>query len=268
MQENEIFNSTDDVPDTPYRDPVVGDIFALPISERPRERLIEKGPRALPDQELMAIVLNHGIKGKGAGIMAAELLARIDGSRNFPTVRELLRINGFGVSRACMIVAMYELGRRYWDFSGVKIRCPADLYNVVSHYASRKYELFLSVSLNGTHEVIAVRVVTQGVINRTIVHPREVFADAITDRCTAVCVCHNHPSGDLFPSREDDAVTVSLAAAAEILGINFLDHIIFSDKNFYSYRKENRLRENEKSSWSCADGTGNYRAPEPFSKLG
>jgi DNA repair protein RadC len=120
---------------------------------------------------------------------------------------------------------------------------------LIRHYADRKQERFLSVSLNGAHEVINVRVVTVGLVNRTIVHPREVFADPLSDRCSAICVCHNHPSGNLEPSIEDDDVTTSLETAAAILGIRFLDHLIFSETAFFSYKKENRLKEKERSNW-------------------
>ena len=253
MQYNDCQDIAGEVPEVKYRDTLTSDLHSMPFSQRPRERLIEFGPRALQDQELLAIILNNGIKGKSVNVLANELLDRLEYTREFPVVKELMCLAGLGLSKACTIVAMLELGRRYWDFSGVKIRYPVDIYRVIRHFADRKQEVFLSVSLNGTHEVIAVRVVSKGLVNRTIVHPREVFADPLTDRCSAVCVCHNHPSGELIPSREDDDVTISLAAAAEILGIRFLDHIIFSDKAFYSYRKENRLKENEKISWSCAD---------------
>jgi DNA repair protein RadC len=136
---------------------------------------------------------------------------------------------------------MLEFGRRRWGITGTRIRVPQDIYALVRHYANRKQERFISVSLNGAHEVLAVRVVTMGLVNRTIVHPREIYADPIADRCCAVCVCHNHPSGDLDPSPEDDEVTYSLQGAAKILGINFLDHIIFSEHNFFSYRQADRL---------------------------
>ena len=234
-----------------YKDIPVMDINLLPASERPREKLMEKGPKALSDQELLAIILNSGIKGKNVNVLAAELLERLERSPDMPTVMELKCLGGLGFSKACTIIAMLELGRRYWDVSGVKIRNPQDIHKIVRHYANRKQERFLSVSLNGSHEVMAVRVVTVGLVNRTIVHPREVFADPLSDRCSAICVCHNHPSGDLIPSREDDEVTASLMSAANILGIRFLDHIIFSDNSFYSYRKEKKIKEPEITNWAC-----------------
>jgi DNA repair protein RadC len=141
-----------------------------------------------------------------------------------------------GESKACLVAAMLEFGRRKWA-SGQKIRNPADIYGLVRHFSGRRQEYFLCVSLNGAHEVIALRIVTIGLVNRTIVHPREVFADPLLDRASAVAVAHNHPSGDLNPSKEDEEITVRLNAAAELLGLNFLDHLIFSDNHWFSYRQ-------------------------------
>ena len=233
---------SDFFPSNVYLDIPAQDISLLPFSQRPRERLIEKGPKALSDQELLAIVLNSGIKGKNVSLLASELLEQLESSKDMPTVMELKCLSGLGTSKACTIIAMLELGRRFWGVTGEKIKTPQDIYRIVRHYANRKQERFLSISLNGAHEVIAVRVVTVGLVNRTIVHPREVFADPLSDRCSAICVCHNHPSGDLLPSREDDEVSENLMAAANILGIKFLDHIIFSENSFYSYRSESRLK--------------------------
>ena len=233
-----------------YRELQKNNLHNLPLSQRPRERLIKWGPKALSDQELLAIVLKFGIKGKNVNILAAELLEKMEETRTIPTVKELCNLSGLGISKACSVIAMLELGRRHWDITGHKIKAPQDIFLLVRHYASRKQEQFLSVSLNGAHEVIAVRVVTVGLVNRTIVHPREVFADPLSDRCSAICVCHNHPSGDMVPSREDDDVTNNLEAAAAVLGIRFLDHIIFSETSYYSYRKENRLKGADKMNWN------------------
>ena len=227
-------------------------LHSLPLSQRPRERLIQWGPKALSDQELLAIVLRFGIKGKDVNTLAAELLKKLDEIKTIPTVKELCSLSGLGISKSCSVIAMLELGRRYWGFTGIKIKTPQDIFLLVRHYADRKQERFLSVSLSGAHEVIAVRVVTVGLVNRTIVHPREVFADPLSDRCSAICVCHNHPSGELVPSKEDDDVTSSLEASAAVLGIRFLDHIIFSETAYFSYRKEQRLKGLDKSNWTCA----------------
>jgi DNA repair protein RadC len=175
--------------------------------------------------------------------LAGEVLDRLDREKGIPSVKELTKIPGLGESKAAAVAAMMELGRRLWGTAETKIQHPSDIYALVRHYADRKQERFICVSLNGAHQVLAVRVVSVGLVNRTIVHPREVFADPILDRCTSVCVCHNHPSGELKPSAEDDGVTNTLERAAAVLGIRFMDHLIFSDTAYYSYREAKRLRE-------------------------
>jgi DNA repair protein RadC len=136
---------------------------------------------------------------------------------------------------------MLEFGRRRYGSFSTRIKQPADIFTLVRHYADRKQERFISLSLNGAHEVIAVRIVTIGLVNKTIVHPREVFADLIQDRAAAFCVAHNHPSGQLESSPEDDEITERLQSAAEILGLHFVDHIIFSQTNWWSYKMNGKL---------------------------
>jgi DNA repair protein RadC len=136
---------------------------------------------------------------------------------------------------------MLEYGRRRWGMAGTRIRHPSDIYDLVRHYADRRQERFICVSMSGAHEVLAIRIVTIGLVNRTIVHPREVFADPILDRASAISVAHNHPSGQLDPSPEDDDITSRLLQAAEVLGIRLLDHIIFTETGFFSYRQAKRL---------------------------
>ncbi|GHV95161.1 DNA repair protein RadC [Spirochaetia bacterium] len=216
-------------------------LMELPPKQRPRERLLEKGPAALSDTELLAILLNTGIKGKNVGALAAELLELLDRNKDIPPVQELSRLVGLGKSKACAVAAMLEFGRRRWGSCGIRIKLPSDIFALVRHYANRKQERFISISLNGAHEVLEIRVVTIGLLNRTIVHPREVFADLIQDRAAAFCVAHNHPSGQLQSSSEDEGITRRLQSAADILGLHFLDHIIFSETSWWSFRQNGKL---------------------------
>jgi DNA repair protein RadC len=235
-----------EVRDQGYRTPLLAGPRGLPPDQRPRERLHDLGPAALSDQELLSILLNSGIRGKNVSVLAEELLERLEQENTIPPVKELARLTGLGESKASAIVAMLEFGRRRWGTAGSRIRAPSDVYNIIRHYADRRQERFICLSLNGAHEVLAVRIVTIGLVNRTIVHPREVFADPILDRASAVCVAHNHPSGQVAPSGEDNEITYRLKAAADVLGIHFLDHIIFSPDTFYSYRQaELAAREKE-----------------------
>ena len=213
----------------------------LPAEERPRERMEKHGPEALSDQELLAILLNTGVRGKNVAVLSGELLERLEQSRRIPAVKELAQMTGLGVSKASSVVAMLEFGRRRWGATGARIEHHSDAFSLVRNYANRKQEYFICLSLNGAHEVLAVRVITVGLVNRTIVHPREVFADALGDRACAIICAHNHPSGMTEPSKEDDAVTESLQRAADVLGINFLDHLIFTGDAYFSYCQANRL---------------------------
>ncbi|MDR1955789.1 MAG: DNA repair protein RadC [Treponema sp.] len=210
-------------------------------AERPREKLINAGPAAMSDMELLTILLNGGIRDDPENTRAQTLLERLDQEKGIPLVKELSLVTGVGKIKACSIVAMLEFGRRRWGATGTRIKHPQDIYTLIRHHADRRQERFICLSLNGAHEVLAVRIVTIGLVNRTIVHPREVFADPILDRASAVIVAHNHPSGQLIPSAEDDEITRRLQAAAEILGLHFLDHLIFSETTYFSYRQTSRL---------------------------
>ena len=223
------------------KNPARKGLLDLPPAQRPRERLVNNGPESLSDAELLAVILNTGIKGKGVAELAGELLSMLDDNKEIPTVERLSKLSGMGMSKACAVAAMLEFGRRRWGAAGSAIRQPAEIYALIRHNADRKQERFLSLSLNGAHEVLSVRVVTIGLVNRTIIHPREVFADIIQDRASAFIVAHNHPSGKLHPSGEDDEITERLAKSAEILGLHFLDHLIFSDSDWWSYRQNERI---------------------------
>ena len=123
----------------------------------------------------------------------------------------------------------------------ISIRKPDDIFNFLKRYARSKQEKFLVLTLNGTHEVISVHLTTIGLVNRTIIHPREVFIHAIRDCSSAIIVAHNHPSGNVKPSPEDEEITKRLKQGAELLGINFLDHLIISKKCYYSFRQERNI---------------------------
>jgi DNA repair protein RadC len=215
---------------------------SLPPEDRPRERLLSGGPQNLSDRDLLAILLNVGVRGKNVTILAQELLDRLDRQKDIPPVEELCRLTGVGATKASAIVAMLEFGRRKWGAAGVRIKHPSDTYTLIRHYADRRQEQFICLSLNGAHEVLATRIVTVGLVNRTIVHPREVFADPLLDRASAVIVAHNHPSGNLAPSAEDDEITFRLKGVAGLLGIHFLDHVVFSNNAYYSYRQNGRIK--------------------------
>jgi DNA repair protein RadC len=216
-------------------------IADLPKHERPRERMQSKGAGALSDEELVAILLGFGTRGHDVMTVAGRIVKLVDEHHGRPDLAELQRLEGVGPAKATLIAAALEFARRRIRPEGIKIKTPVDVLPLVRHYADRKQEHFLCISLNGAHEVITTRVVSVGLVDKTPVHPREVFADPITDRASAVILAHNHPSGDLNPSREDLLLTRQLKEAGETLGIPVLDHIIFSQKGHYSFLENNCL---------------------------
>ena len=128
-----------------------------------------------------------------------------------------------------------------------KIKSPLEVYELVKRYAALKQEYFILLTLNGAHNVISISIVTIGLVNRTIVHPREVFCRAISDRASAIIVCHNHPSGAVIPSDEDKQITERIYKAGELIGMPLLDHVVFSKTNYTSMRQQGDLLEGWKS---------------------
>ena len=207
---------------------------AIDAQPKVRERLAREGASSLSDAELLAALIGTGI-GKGVHALAVEVLALLDADGKIPDADALGRLSGIGKAKASAICAALELGRRLYGAQERKVASPSDVWPIVSHWSDRKQERFICCSLNGAHELIAARVVSVGLVNRTVVHPREVYADPITDRACAVIVAHNHPSGRLEPSSEDREITNRLREAADTLGIALLDHIIFSASGYYSF---------------------------------
>ena len=216
-------------------------ISDIPKSDRPREKLQQKGAEALSDLELMAILLGSGTKGHDVMTVAERILKVLDAHNEKLNIDELKKIEGVGPAKATLIAAALEFARRRIRPEGLKISFPADVLPLIANYADRKQEHFICISINGANEVITSRVVSVGLVNKTQVHPREVFADPITDRAAAIIVAHNHPSGSLLPSKEDIEVTKQLKTAGETLGIRLIDHVIFNHKEYYSFLEKGAL---------------------------
>jgi DNA repair protein RadC len=211
----------------------------IPDFDRPREKLAAKGPEALSDAELMAIVLGSGVKGKGVLNVARSILRKIDTSNKGKIdIKTLISIQGIGFVKACQILASLEFARRRLGKENRTVQKAEDLLPVISYIADKKQEYFLCVALNGANEVIGNRVVTVGLLNANRVHPREVFAEAISDRAASIILAHNHPSGNLKPSNDDIATTRQLVSAGKILGIQVLDHIIITKTGYVSLKEE------------------------------
>jgi len=213
----------------------------LPTKDRPREKLLRKGAGALSDRELLMIILGRGTKKDDVRSLARKLLKIIDEMGIGIDANDLLEIDGIGEAKATTIAAAFEFVRRRIKPEGLKIKFPSDVLPLIQHYGDRRQEHFLSISVNGANEVMSVRVVTIGLVNKSQVHPREVFADVIAERASAVIIAHNHPVGEPKPSKEDRDVTKRMKEAASVLGINLLDHIIFNRKGYYSFVENDEL---------------------------
>lgn len=210
----------------------------LPEFKRPREKLLEQGPQALSNAELLAILLRTGVEGKSALDLAQTILEKAGPNLPQLGIEDLQSIPGIGEAKACQIVAAFELARRFLQRERHVIREPKDVLPYIQHIADKKQEYFLCLTLNGAGEVIQSRVVTVGILDASLIHPREVFAEAIADRAAAIIVAHNHPSGQLQPSPEDLAVTKKLYDAGQILGIELRDHLIITKTGWLSLRRE------------------------------
>lgn len=216
-------------------------IKKLPPSERPRERLLRAGPRQLSDRELLAVLLGRGTAKQDVLSLARHLIRIIDRNGLDLQAEELLEVSGMGPAKAALLIAAFEFVRRRIRPEGLKVNQPTDVLPIIQHYADRKQEHMLSISLNGAHEVMNVRVVTIGLVDQTHVHPREIYADVIAERASAVIIAHNHPSGQLEPSQEDRFVTQQIKVAGDVLGIDLLDHIIFTVRGHYSFASQGAL---------------------------
>lgn len=213
----------------------------LPKKERPREKLLENGAQALTDIELLAVLLGKGTKKHDVLSLSRKIIKIIDRKGINLTAEDILNVEGIGTAKAALISAAFEFVRRRIKPEGLKIKFPADVLPLIQHYGDRKQEHFICVSINGANEVISARIITIGLINKSHVHPREVFADVISERASAVIIAHNHPVGELTPSKDDLEITNQIKAAGKVLGINLLDHIIFNSKSYYSFAENDIL---------------------------
>ncbi|MCR5766118.1 MAG: DNA repair protein RadC [Treponema sp.] len=192
------------------------------------------------DEELLMLILGSGNKNMSVETMAKKIADTLDASDDDEVIKNLLALKGVGRAKALAIAAALELGKRRRNHLGAHIRTPDDIVPYVKHYAMSQKEHFLAITLNGGHDIIKIHVVSVGTVNQTIIHPREVFVDAIKENASAIILCHNHPSGKAIPSDKDIDTTRNLIEVSKIIGITILDHIIIDCENFFSFM-ENKL---------------------------
>jgi len=216
----------------------------LPREERPRERLIKYGADALSTAELLAIMINTGTATETAVEVATRLLASFGDYRHLceASIEELGKTKGIGLAKAAKIKAAIELGQRICKAgtdNKVRINSPEDVVNLLApemRYLSKEH--FKAVLLNTKNYVISVETVSVGSLDSSLVHPRELFKEAIKRSSAGIILVHNHPSGDPTPSTEDIKVTQKMCNAGKILGIEVLDHVIIGDNRYSSLREK------------------------------
>ncbi len=212
----------------------------IPERDRPRERLIKRGAKVLTTRELIAVIIGRGTRGRDVLAVSEELRKVFDEQKEEVGIEHLTAVPGVGEAKACQLIAALELARRLRDQNeGFRISNPEEVLRLpdVETIRHRQQEHFLAITLNGAGEVIRARTLTVGLLNASQVHPREAFADAITDRAASVVFVHNHPSGSLEPSGPDLAITRQLVEAGDLLGIQVLDHLIVSRKGHRSLKQ-------------------------------
>lgn len=220
-------------------------IKEMAVEERPREKMKADGVSTLSNEELLAVILRTGSKEKSALDLAKELLSQDENGIRYLSdcsLEELCQIKGIGVGKACQILATIEIGKRIAKSKMINIGCiksPSDVAEyVMEDLKSLTQEHFKTVFLNTKNEIIAYETISIGTLNASIVHPRDVFNQAIRKAAANVILVHNHPSGNPKPSVEDINITKRLAEAGDIVGIKVLDHIIVGDGSFYSMKEE------------------------------
>lgn len=219
----------------------------LPEEERPRERLAKSGPEALANSELVAILLRTGTAKESAIGLANRLLSKFGSLKGIAkaTVEELSSVNGMGLAKAAQLKAAFELGKRLAAFtedSRPVIGSPADAASLVmEELRHQDKEHFLALFLDTRNRVIARKTISVGSLQANIVHPREVFKEAVSRSAASLIVLHNHPSGDPTPSEEDRAITTRLQEAGKLMGIPLLDHIVIGAGQFVSLKERGVL---------------------------
>lgn len=207
---------------------------------RPRERFISSGPNSLSDAELLAIILRTGTKNENVIDLSNRLIKEYTLPKLFSSsIEELTKIKGIGRDKAIQILAVSEIQKRnYSEKKPTKITCAKDVFNLFKDkLKNEKKEHFYIVLLDTKNKIIKTKEISVGILDASIIHPREIFNEAIKALASRIILVHNHPSGDPEPSNEDLDITKKLIDVGELVGIEVLDHVIIGDGHYYSYEE-------------------------------
>ncbi|MFD1065391.1 RadC family protein [Oceanobacillus locisalsi] len=219
----------------------------LPTEDRPRERLLKYGADKLSNQEILSILIGSGSKDEPVQLLADRILMHFEGIKLLrdATVEELTAIKGIGIAKSMNILAAIELGKRissYKSLDAYIIRSPEDGANyVMEEMRNLAQEHFVALFLNTKNQIIHRQTLFIGSLNASIVHPRELFREAVKRSAATILVCHNHPSGDPTPSQEDILITKRLMESGKIIGIEVIDHLVIGNECFVSLKQKGYL---------------------------
>ena len=220
-----------------------------------RELVLKNGMQFPSDEELVMLLLGSGTKKVHVEQLASRVISAINDCNAENRIDALKKIEGIGETKALLIAAALELGRRKSAHLHAVINKPRDIVPYVQHYSMQPKEHFICATINGARELLNIRVISIGTINRTLIHPREIFSDAVAEHASGIICCHNHPYGPCLPSQADCDSTDVLRQAADILGITFLDHIIITQDTYFSFLEHGLLGHTEQSDSECHAAT-------------
>lgn len=218
-------------------------IHDLPKSERPRERLQKHGAEVLSSQELLALILGRGIKGESVMVTAQRLLSAFGNAKNIAqaSLEELSAIKGIGPAKASQLKAVFELARRKEENTEeqISVKSHNDVIKIVREkLKDKKKEHFLILCLDTRNNLIKIGNISTGTLDSNLVHPREVFKEAIQSLASSIILVHNHPSGNPEPSDADIDITKRILETGKVIGIDVLDHIIIANKKSLSFKEK------------------------------
>lgn len=221
-------------------------INEIPSGERPREKLLFYGAQFLSNEELLAIILRTGNKDSNVVELSYRIIHSVGGLNGLfkASAKELMKVKGVKEAKATQILAMCELYKRFKvsELTQVKISKPSDVAELVlDELRMLRQEVLILITLDTKNKVISKKEVFKGGLNSSLVHPREIFREAVKDSAASIIICHNHPSGDPTPSRDDINITTRLKECGKMMGIELLDHLIIGDNRFISLKEKDIL---------------------------